>query len=752
MISHNIPDDDQLTLIDDEPLMPAEQRHHHRPWRILIVDDDEQVHSSTLFALSDATILGRKLEFLHAYSANEARNLLARERGVAVIFLDVVMEAENAGLSLVRVIREELGLTEARIILRTGQPGYAPEMDAIRDYDINDYRTKSELTRTRLMTSLTTALRSYEQIRTIAYSRRGLEKIVAATADLFERRALETLAEGVLTQIAGLLGFSPSGVVCAQRGFPLDHSDADHLYVVGAVGRYASAINHPLEELGDPHIERVIRQCIDGKRNIFGDGCSALYLKSPGGTEEAIYLDAEVPLEAMDQQLVEVFASNISVGFSNVYLFSHLNHLAYYDNLTNLPNRHKLVDLIEGYWQKSGDGYALCLIDIDHFADINDLLGEKVGDGLIREVADRLQAHFPDAQLARYGADVLCLVGNPNQVTSEGLQAIFRTPFEVSDCRLPISATIGQCLAGYQTGGAEALMRAGLALTEGKRNARGTVVAYRPEMTEASRERMEMMQALRMAIRNRQLELYYQPQLDLGSGRVIGAEALLRWHREDGRHVSPAVFIPLAERSDMIFEIGEWVIDEACRQQAEWAKTGLGSIRVAINVSPQQVKLGACSPSLKQAMERHGNASGQVEIEITESMVLDDVDAAVGCLDCFRGLGISIALDDFGTGFSSLSYLHRLPIDTIKIDRAFVKAIGSGSQAEQIAEMVVALGKILKFKILAEGVETEEQAEILRRWGCHEAQGFFYAPALKPEAFRVWVEEWERRRGAQASA
>jgi len=728
-------DDDRLDLIDDEPNAYADGHHVPRPWRILIVDDDEQVHSSTLFALSDASILGRRLEFLHAYSASEARSLLLRERNVAVIFLDVVMEAEDAGLALVRVIREELGLAEARIILRTGQPGYAPEMDAIRDYDINDYRTKSELTRTRLMTSLTTALRSYEQIRTIAYSRRGLEKIVAATADLFERRALETLAEGVLTQIAGLLGFSPSGVVCAQRGFPLDHSDPDHLYIVGAVGRYAGVINHPLEELGDPHIERVIRQCMERKGNIFGDGCSAIYLKSPGGTEEAIYLDAEVPLEAMDQQLVEVFASNISVGFSNVYLFSHLNHLAYYDPLTNLPNRHKL------------DGYVLYLLDIDHFADINDILGEKIGDGLIREVAERLQGHFPEAQLARYGADVLCLVGSPTRMSAEDLLAVFRTPFEVSDCRLPISATIGECRAGYQTGGAEALMRAGLALTEGKRGARGRVVSYTPEMTEASRERMEMMQALRLAIQARKLELYYQPQLDLASGRVIGAEALLRWHREDGRHISPAVFIPLAERSDMIFEIGEWVIDEACRQQAEWAKAGMGHIKVAINVSAQQVRLGACSPTLKRAMDRHGNNPGQVEVEITESMVLDDVEGAAGCLECFHDLGVAIALDDFGTGFSSLSYLHRLPIDTIKVDRAFVKEIGTGSQAEQIAEMVVALGKILKFNILAEGVETEAQAETLRSWGCNEVQGFLYAPALKPEAFAAWVEDWERRLG-----
>jgi diguanylate cyclase (GGDEF)-like protein len=740
-------EDDRLELIEDEPPENgASTKHGQRPWRILIVDDDEQVHSSTLFALSDTTILGRKLDFLHAYSAAEARSLLSQYPDVAVIFLDVVMESEDAGLTLVRVIREEYGLREARIILRTGQPGYAPELEAIRDYDINDYRTKSELTRTRLVTSLTTALRSYEQIRTIAYSRHGLEKIVTATADLFELRALETLAEGVLTQIAGLLGFSANGVVCAQRGYPLDHSDPDHLYIVGAVGRYASAINHPLEELGNPQIERLIHQCVDSKQNLYGDGCSVLYLKSPGGTEEAIYLDAEAPLEAMDQQLVEVFASNISVGFSNVYLFSHLNHLAYYDPLTSLPNRHKLLELIDGYWMKHGDGYWLYLIDIDHFADINDVLGQKVGDTLIRAVADRLQVRFPEAQLCRYGGDVLCVVGASGQLSADAVLGVFRTAFELDECRLPISVTVGECHASYQMSGVEALTRAGLALTEGKHGVRGRVVSYQPEMTEASRQRMELMQALRLAIQANQLKLHYQPQLNLATGRVIGAEALLRWTREDGKAVSPAVFIPVAERSDLIYQIGEWVIEEACRQQAEWIRAGLEHIKMAINVSPQQVRLGACTPILKRAMDRYQLKSGQIEVEITESMVLDDIEGATACLECFRDSGVGIALDDFGTGFSSLSYLHRLPIDTLKVDRAFVGQIGSGSQAEQIAEVVVALGKILKMRVLAEGVETEAQAEALRSWGCDEAQGFLYAPALEPQAFVAWVQEWERAR------
>ena len=221
--------DDTITIIDDESSTPHNSKQN---WRILIVDDDEEVHTSTVYALSDQEVIGRNLEFLHAKSAREATTILAQENDIAVIFLDVVMESEHAGLELVRTIRHELGLTEVRIILRTGHPGYAPEIEAIRDYDINDYRTKSELTRTRLITSLTSALRSYAQIRTITYGRQGLEKIVRAVSELYNQHALEGLAEGVLIQLAGLLGLPPNGVVCALRGFPLDDTHSNHLYIV----------------------------------------------------------------------------------------------------------------------------------------------------------------------------------------------------------------------------------------------------------------------------------------------------------------------------------------------------------------------------------------------------------------------------------------------------------------------------------------------------------------------------------------
>jgi diguanylate cyclase (GGDEF)-like protein len=710
-----------------------------RPWRILIVDDDEQVHSATELALAGISILGRSLEFLHAYSALEARAQLASSDNIAVIFLDVVMEKEDAGLRLVKVIREELGLTEVRIILRTGQPGYAPELEAIRDYDINDYRTKSELTRTRLVTSLTTALRSYQQIRALAYSREGLEKIIRATADLFEQRALESMAEGVLTQIAGLLGFPPHGVVCAQRGFPMDGSNPDQLYVIGAVGRYAHAINHPLHDLGDTQIESAIETAIQRKQNLYTRDYTVLYLNA-SGREEAVYLDSDKNLEPMDQQLLEVFAANISVGFANVYLFHRLNFLAYNDPVTGLPNRRRLADIIDGMKRDATNPFAVILADIDHFADINDVFGSSLGDLVLRAVAERLRSSVPpECHVGRFGGDTMCIVGASAQISPAPILKAFAEPFDVSGYQLPLTATLGACASDMGEDGLEILKHAGLALTHAKQTARGQAVIYSEHMTEQSRERLELMQALRLAVTDRQLTLHYQPQVDLATGRLLGAEALVRWRRDDGRMVPPGEFIPLAEHCGLITEIGDWVMQEVCRQIATWNGNGMPALRVAVNVSAHQMRGSGCVGALEHALRTSGIEARQIEIEITESMMMEDLTAAIAILKRFKALGAGIALDDFGTGFSSLSYLRQLPIDTLKVDRAFIRDIGQSGDGERIGEMIVALAKLLNLNTVAEGIETEQQAGTALHWGCKMAQGFLYSPALPPADFEQWV-------------
>lgn len=730
--------DDRLLLFEDQP---PDEVHKGHPWRILLVDDEQEVHAATLFALSDILILGRPLEFLHAYCAEEAGQILANNEDIAVIFLDVVMEQQDAGLKLIKVIREDLDLLKVRIILRTGQPGYAPELDAVRDYDINDYRTKSELTRTRLVTSLTSAIRSYQQICALDYSRMGLEKIIWATAELFEKRALESLAEGVLIQLAGLLGFSPNGVVCAQRGFPLDGSDNERFYVVGAAGCYAHAMNRTLEELCNDKIETAIRSALILQNNIYGDDYTVLYLNS-NERQEAVFIDSEYALEPVDQQLVEVFAANISVGFANVYFFQQLKFLAYHDPVTRLPNRSGLTDTLDSLKITHTDTFVLILVGIDHFADINDVLGSTSGDLLVRAVADRLIANHPQSvQVGRYSGDTLCVIGQSTELDPEAIIPLFQEPFQVSNYLLPLSATLGVCASTASLDSAELLKFASLALTLAKRSRRGHYLVYSSQMTLDSERRMDLLQSLRQAIADCRLELHYQPFIDIATGTVIGGEALLRWRGEDGRWIPPSEFIPLAEQSGLILPIGRWIIEEACRRLVEWNNEGLGHLRVAINVSALQLRTADFKVHLTESMRSHGISGGQLELEVTESMIVEDIDAVVSQLNSLKQLGVEISVDDFGTGFSSLSYLQQLPIDTLKVDRSFIKNIESGSQGERIGEMIVGLAKVLQLKTVAEGIETEHQAQIAKQWGCKTAQGFLYSPALQADAFKEWVRQ-----------
>jgi diguanylate cyclase (GGDEF)-like protein/PAS domain S-box-containing protein len=293
------------------------------PWKLLIVDDDAGVHSVTRFVLHDLCIFDRPLRLLHAHSAQEAREQLRQHPDIALALVDVVMETDQAGLDLVEYIRNRLGLAECRIILRTGQPGYAPELTVIHQYDINDYRTKAELTHTRLITTVSAALRAYEQLRALADNRRGLELIIQATAQLMEQRAIASLAEGILTQLAALLKLPLDGVVCAQRGSPFG-VDTERCCVVGAVGRYAPYIAQPLDAVPDRRVVSAILDCVTQRQHVLDVDHTVLYLKAAPRQEAAVFLDAGRAFTALDRPLVEVFAANVTACLRNVNLVESL--------------------------------------------------------------------------------------------------------------------------------------------------------------------------------------------------------------------------------------------------------------------------------------------------------------------------------------------------------------------------------------------------------------------------------------------
>ncbi|WP_295894400.1 EAL domain-containing protein [uncultured Vibrio sp.] len=713
--------DDLLTIIDDT--IELETTSKQQPcWRILVVDDDKDVHVATNLTLNDLIIEERPLDVLHAYSAKEAEEILQQEEGISVILLDVVMETDNAGLELVDIIRNKLNLTSIRIVLRTGQPGYAPEMDTIQQFDINDYRTKSELTRIRLFTILTSTIRAYKQIRQQLVMRQGLENVVKASTKLANIHGMRLFAEGAVKQISALIHIEPDGLICAQAGMLDDNSGAQ---VIAASGRYRGLVQSPLESIESDKIKHKLRTCLQQKKSSLDDGLT-LYFSTEHGRGLAAYVDINRELDHTDRHLLEVFCANLSVGFDNVLLYNKLEEQAFLDPLLKVPNLNSLLEYLCSP-KEHEDPANLALIDLDDFSSINDSFGHQFGDGVLKEVIDRLITTFPQCFIARVSSDVFAIIGPQQDVTSGRIIDLFEKDFIVDEQPFKICASIGLVELVERASELTGLFKdAQVALKQAKTHRRGGAVTFSQDMGQCARDRMHLLTQLRLALTKNALFMMYQPKYNLETGEVTGMEALLRWKNDDGQFVPPDRFIPLAEQCGMMVTIGAFVIQRSCEELHSLNQSG-HNICMAINISPAQLEDSGFVSLLRYAIESTGISPHQLELEITETMAANNLEHICKVLKEVRDLGCKVAIDDFGTGFSSLSVLHKLPATRLKIDRAFVDAM---EDDDSIAKMIVNLGQTLGLEVTAEGIETDAQLEKLRGFGCEEGQGWLFAKAM----------------------
>lgn len=422
-----------------------------------------------------------------------------------------------------------------------------------------------------------------------------------------------------------------------------------------------------------------------------------------------------------------------------------LDYLAHHDPLTDLPNRLLFKERLSHSLQQlgaNGGQLAVLFIDLDHFKDVNDTLGHSVGDTLLAAVTRRLESCIhPGDTLARLGGDEFicileCIAGPATALeVADQLLELFRQPFSVGDNQLYLSASIGISQAPLDGMDVDVLVRkADAAMYQAKAHGRNRSHFYTSEMTASAQERIQLESLLRDAILTQELSVHFQPKIDVQTGQLLGAEALLRWHSAELGEVPPARFIPLAEETGFIIELGFWVLCESCRQVAAWDAAGLHVPVVSINLSVKQLERGNFPELLRNVMRETGIAPHRLELEITESVVMD-VEDAFAMLDDLRALGVQLALDDFGTAYSSLSYLRRLPVQTLKIDCAFIAGIGKNRSDEAIVQAMVAISHSLDLSAVAEGVETVEQFEFLRRLGCEQVQGFLFGTPVAGDAF-----------------
>ncbi|HJR69037.1 MAG TPA: EAL domain-containing protein, partial [Gammaproteobacteria bacterium] len=432
-----------------------------------------------------------------------------------------------------------------------------------------------------------------------------------------------------------------------------------------------------------------------------------------------------------------------------------VQYLATHDELTGLPNRTLFGELLQqaiDAAKRHDRKCAVLFVDLDRFKIVNDSLGHEAGDLLLKEVAGRLRRCIRGSDVVgRLGGDEFVVLLNQLQdiqaaaETAKRVLASLHAPITIMGHECRVTGSIG--IASYPNDARDAAMllkHADMAMYLAKEEGKNNFQFYSADMTPMSVEHLELEVRLANALQRGEFSLQYQPRVDIATGEIRGVEALLRWWNPDLGTMSPAQFIPLAEDTGLIVPIGKWVLRTACEQNVAWQKRGLPSVVMSVNLSPRQFKDAALLSDIAEILTETGMAPELLELEITESMIMQHVDIAAEKAGEMKQLGIRLAIDDFGTGYSSLSQLKRFPIDTLKIDRAFVRDIPQSEDDTAITKAVVSLGKALGVRVVAEGVETAAQHQFLRDNGCDEMQGFFFSKPCHPDALAEFLKKAKR--------
>ena len=444
-----------------------------------------------------------------------------------------------------------------------------------------------------------------------------------------------------------------------------------------------------------------------------------------------------------------------SMGDSVVFLVgaeesdegSEIKNAAYYDPVTSVPNRQLFNDRLKTaifQSKRTARMVALFAIDIDGFRLINETSGHASGDDLLVQFARRISENVRDSDtVARLGSDEFAVIQNDVRDVRE-ITVLARRLIDLCSGVYDVSGA-GEVHVGINMGisifpmDAEeperAIKYAEMALSKSKKEGRNNYQFYSSEMDGLVHARLSIEKALRAALINNEFELYYQPQVSLETGKIVGAEALVRWNSPERGFVSPGDFIPIAEETGLIVDLGDWVLREACKQAVCWHTSGLSQIKMSVNLSGEQFKQDDMQETIRKTLEETGMNPANLGLEITESVLVGSVGKAIGMLRALDEMGIEIALDDFGTGYSSLSYLKRFKLHTLKIDRSFVSDIGKDPDDEAIADAIIGLGKSLGMKVIAEGVETTKQLEFVRSRGCQQMQGYYFSRPVPANEF-----------------
>ena len=691
---------------------------------ILIVDDELLDRR-----LLESLLLPEGYLTMTAASGEEALASVAH-RAPDLILLDLMMPGMD-GYQVAGLLKSNPATSSIPIVMLTAQSDRSARLAGL-NAGAEEYLTKP-VDRAELWLRVRNLLRLKEYSDYLKNQSAVLERQVQArTADLQRfRTAMDATADAIFLVNRTTMDFVElNATACNMLGYT-----REELFNLGPA-QMASATPE--------HLESVYDAIISGHHT---NELEETRLQRKDGSQLQVEVRRHAHRSGADWIIVSV-VHDITERNEAEKRLKRLHQLAHYDALTGLPNRRLFHETLRKTLAQASDrGWqvAVLFIDLDYFKNVNDTLGHAVGDDLLCQFSSRLaQCVRTRDTVGRLGGDefALILVMDDGQqgaaLVANKVRDVLRAPFDLQGHEVVVTASIGITVHPDDASDPETLLKcADTAMYRAKQAGRDTSRFFTAQMNAEASARSALATALCEAVENGEFVLYYQPSVQLNSGRIAGIEALLRWQRPGYGLVPPQDFIPILEETGLIHEVGRWALRKAVEDYRGWRTAGLAAVRVAVNVSPLQLRSPDFITEIRQVVSIDEQAAAALELEITESLIMENVNHSIDSLRAIRAMGVTVAIDDFGTGFSSLSHLSKLPMDTLKIDRSFVVDMTAGPEGQALVSTIINLAHSLKLKVVAEGVETEEQLRLLRSLNCEEMQGFLFSEPLPGEIFEA---------------
>ena len=722
-----------------------------KDWVVLSVEDNQPYQDVLESAIQEVAFEGRKIELLRASSAASAATILSKRQDISLILLDIVMETDDAGFYLIDTIRNVIGDELVRIVVLTGQPGVKPHDKAINEYNISEYWNKTDLSADKLKSVVVSNLRTWQISQELKIARRGLQMIVDASRSLTARQDTSEFAHTVLEEIARVINVpNTGGIVCIVK---TGIESLQLAPIVAASSHFRKLINARLESVfsvyNDDKKERVEKSIFEAwqtQQHLFENDFTLLFFDTSAHDDKQYLMLVDSPhqLDTNHLNLLQAFAENISSGFVNQALMNKLSELAYLDTPTGIHNRNWLVRELEQQSAYHLNNSSLVLFRLLNYDTAEMMAGHDYAIKMFKTFCNFIKEDLAQHYLmAVWDKETVALVFTlDKKPTEEKLEAIRNSTMEMDELDIQLQFQVGT-LDFKDTLSltlAEVLVLADTAL--GKARSRGIYIYnFDYELIQRLSNRMRILTALKKALTTREsFFMVLQPKVNLTTCKPVGFEALLRWRMEDNTLCPPSEFIPIAEASGLSLEISEMVLAKTIEVIQRLQQEGY-SLPVSFNLANSDVMSPIIFNEIHRCINEHDIDASLLDIEVTETQATEDYTVINPLLRSFINKGVGVSIDDFGTGYSSLSQLADLAATTIKLDQKFVNDLTSENKdkALHIVQMIARLAERFAFKLVAEGVETEEQRQLLIDNGYEHAQGYYFAKPMPLDELLDWL-------------